>query len=85
MPNSLDRAIAHHTKAAQPTPDFKEKVRELLGYVQTGTATSITMEQDDATKDFIVTVGNGHNSIRAHYFGKTLDEAVDLAFAARKE
>lgn len=37
-----------------------DKIRDLMGYVQNGTDTSVTLFQDDATQWFSVAIGRSH-------------------------
>lgn len=50
-------------------------LRNLLGYVENGSDTVVTIFQDDATKDFIVKVG------KCTYYATTLGEALDEAIS----
>jgi len=48
-------------------------IRGLLGYVADGSNRTVTIMQDDATKEWIMKVG------KHHYWGVTLDEVLTLA------
>lgn len=48
-------------------------LHELLGHVQDGSDTTVTICQDDATMEFIVSAGN----IRG--YGRSMEEALDEA------
>lgn len=58
---------------------FRESVerlhglRGLLGYVQNGTSTTVTLSQDDATYDFDVKVG------KRSYYNRSFTQAIDAA------
>lgn len=41
--------------------DLFDKLRDLMGYVQNGTDTSVTLFQDDATQWFTVAIGRSHD------------------------
>jgi hypothetical protein len=56
-----------------------EALRKCLGYVENGTATSVTISQDDATKTYCVYVGKNK------YHGDTLTEALVIAGAAESQ
>lgn len=58
------------------TDDFEKKIRELCGYVENGSDTSVKILQDDATKSWIVYVG------KTWYWGNSMREAVDKAYLA---
>lgn len=51
------------------------ELRELLGYVQDGSHTTVSIGQDDATYDWCVTVG------KKTYYRKSLEAAIDAAVA----
>lgn len=53
--------------------DTMKKFRELVGYVQNDSATVVKVYQDDATKSYIVSVGN------KTYWGDSLREAINKA------
>lgn len=57
------------------------KLRDLCGYVENGTSGWVTLSQDDATKDWCVTVGCGGFQSNM-YDDTTLAGAVDKAFDA---
>lgn len=50
-----------------------KNIRRLIGYVENGSDTVVTIRQDDATKGFIVKVG------KKSYYDKSLGEAIDRA------
>ena len=56
-----------------------EGLRKLAGYVENGTETTITIGQDDATRDWLVKVGN------RLYHGPSFYEALDSAIEDLKE
>lgn len=47
------------------------KLRAACGYWQNGTETTVTISQDDATRTFIVTVGN------ITYSGDSLEDCIN--------
>lgn len=49
------------------------ELRELLGYVQDGSHTTVSIGQDDATYDWCVTVG------KKTYYERSLEGAIDAA------
>lgn len=59
----------------QPEETFETKLRKLCGYLANSSETTVTISQDDATKDFIVRVGN------RLYHGPSMTQAFDAAFA----
>lgn len=48
-------------------------LKRLMGYVQNGSSTSVTIFQDDATMDYFVKVGD------KCYYGESLPEAIEKA------
>ena len=54
---------------------FEDRLRILCGYVENGSDTSVKVYQDDATKDWVVRVGN------KGYYASTMMDAFKLAFA----
>ncbi len=50
-------------------------LRRLMGYVENGSETTVTLFQDDATKDFIIKVG------KREFYGPSLGQAVDQAIS----
>lgn len=68
---------------AEPCPSMGEKtsdekseyeiIRDLMGFVQDGSATSVCLSQDDATSEYIVTVG------KTTYWGSSLKAALKQA------
>lgn len=54
-------------------------LRELLGYVQNGSDTTVKIFQDDATYTFHVKVGS------RLYWGDTFEQALDAAIADLEE
>ena len=59
--------------------NFETKLRDLCGYVENGTETSVKVFQDDATKEWVVRVG------RDSYYGHNMMAAFDKAFANWKD
>ena len=55
------------------------KLRQLMGCIQSGSDTSVTLSQDDVTRTFVVTVGY----VRPRsYYGNSIDAACNEALAA---
>ncbi len=52
------------------TNQITTNLKICLGYVENGTSASVSISQDDSTKEFIVTVGN------KLYFGTSLNIAL---------
>lgn len=50
-------------------------LKRLCGYVENGSNTTVSIHQDDATKNWIVYVG------KKWYYGNTFGEAIDKAIA----
>ena len=53
-----------------------ESLRELMGYVQDGSDTTVSLFQDDATMDFMLRVG------KKTYWGLSLENVIEKAFKA---
>ena len=51
-------------------------LEELMGYVQDGSDTTVSLFQDDATMDFMLRVG------KKMYWGRSLENVIDKAFEA---
>lgn len=62
---------------------FFTRLREMLGYVQNGSDTTIIISQDDATGSYIVRVGQ-YERTRRSYYADSLEEAFEKAFADPK-
>ncbi|EGL63608.1 hypothetical protein AGRO_3677 [Agrobacterium sp. ATCC 31749] len=77
------RATAKHMDAGEkPKPLHGDTVRldalrDLCGYVENGTDTSVSISQDDATRDWVVRVRNDF------WTGKSLRDAIDNAVASQ--
>lgn len=50
-------------------------LRKLLGYVQNGSSTTVTLSQDDATSDYCVTVGK--KTYYASSFNGAIQDAIN--------
>lgn len=69
------------------------KLRACCGYVENGTDTSVTVSQDDATREWSVYVGieraaasaMGDEIKRRSYHGRDIHEAIDTAYRAEKQ
>jgi len=60
-----------------------EQIRRLCGYIENGTSGFVQISQDDATKDWVIRVGD--SSRPSMYHGASFDEAVAAAYAALEE
>lgn len=57
--------------------ELLDALRNLCGFVENGTSDVVIISQDDATKDWCVTVGRMTAYTRSKtYYGKTLREAL---------
>lgn len=67
--------------AAAPADDGQrlKAIRELCGYVEDGSHQTFAIGQDDATRDWVVTLEG-----RFYSYGSTFDQAVDAAIAKAK-
>lgn len=64
------------------------KLRACCGYVENGTSESLTISQDDATREWSVYVGIENamfNTKRRSYHGRDIHEAIDTAYRAEKQ
>lgn len=64
------------------------KLRACCGYVENGSDTSVTVSQDDATREWSVYVGIENavlNTKRRSYHGRDIHEAIDTAYRAEKQ
>lgn len=50
-----------------------DDIRRMCGYVEDGSSVTMTISQDDATKDWVVSVG------KKSYYGATMGEALENA------
>jgi hypothetical protein len=68
----------------QVNNEIVKQIQELCGYVENGTDTVVKIFQDDATKDWCVTVGitRGQNNC---YISSSIIQAIKLAYDACKE
>ena len=62
--------------AARKATQTLNNLRELMGYVQNGSETKVSLFQDDATMDFMLRVG------KKTYWGNYLEQVIDKAFEA---
>lgn len=69
--------------AAQKDAERLNAIRELCGYVQDGSSETVRICQDDATREWIISVG-GIPSKR-WYHGSCLRAAIDAAIAQEKK
>lgn len=56
------------------------KLRALLGYVEDGTDTSVTIGQDDATKVFYLRIGRPSDPWTKVYYMGSLKGVIDQAY-----
>lgn len=63
-----------HDKIADSETPFVLRLRQLCGYVENGTDTTLKIYQDDATREWFVGVG------LKRYHGATMEEAFEAAF-----
>ena len=71
--NTLPGTLGAVPEQVQRQAALLTSIRELMGYVENGSDTKVSLSQDDATKDFIVNVG------KDTYYGAGLAEAVNAA------
>lgn len=64
------------SKVMSAEDSFETKLRNLCGYIENATDTSVKVFQDDATKEWIVKVGNNYS-----YYGVSMQDAFNKAFA----
>ena len=62
--------------AARKSVQALKSLRNLMGYVQNGSEETVSLFQDDATKDFMLRVG------KKTYWGNSLENVIDKAFEA---
>lgn len=79
----VQAAKGHDTLEIRKAMCF-DLLREMLGYVQNGSITRIEIDQDDATKTFILLIGN-RGSNQRRYYGNSLEEVVGSAAKAEVE
>jgi len=82
----LDESNEDNAKLIVKTPELKadsellEGLRSLMGYVQNGSETTLSLFQDDATKSFHIKVGNTRS-----YWGESFKEALQKAINDNKD
>ena len=59
---------------AEKQPDLRKALRRLCGYIENGTSTSVTIEQDDATKTWVLSVSCRKNAL---FYADTIDDLFD--------
>lgn len=98
---SKEREKGEITKAANAAKreqlirdgEAMQKLRECCGYVQNGSEQSVRIAQDDATREWSVTVGSERMistmpvrySKARSYHGFSLNEAIDTAYRVEKQ
>ena len=70
------KELAEELIIARKATQTLNNLRELMGYVQNGSETKVSLFQDDATMDFMLRVGN------KTYWGNYLEQVIDKAFEA---
>ncbi len=68
--------MAAELLAARKATQTLNNLRELMGYVQNGSETKVSLFQDDATMDFMLRVG------KKTYWGLSLENVIEKAFEA---
>lgn len=68
--------LARRVLLLEPWASACEAIRELMGFVQNSSETTVRLSQDDATRSFLVAVGDSNPRT---YFGDSLFEAVEAA------
>lgn len=79
-----DELTALRARVARLEEDEKRinTLRELCGYVEDGSNTFVTIGQDDATKDWVLHIGNRKQTL---VFSATFRELFDIARRALEE
>lgn len=58
-------------------------LRELCGYIEDGSHDTLVIGQDDATKEWVLTLGHQSCTTRTrHYYGATFEAVIDAAMKA---
>ena len=70
------KEISAELLAARKATQTLNNLRELMGYVQNGSETKVSLFQDDATMDFMLRVG------KKTYWGNYLEQVIEKAFEA---
>lgn len=70
------KEMAAELIAARKSVQTLKSLRELMGYVQNGSDTTVSLFQDDATRDYILRVG------KKRYWGHSLENVIEKAFEA---
>lgn len=70
----------HGTPLQREAVRRMQGLRELCGYVEDGSDTSVTVFQDDATREWLLRVGDSYRTIK-RYHGSGFGEVIDLAIA----
>ena len=52
-----------------------DRLRRACGYVENGTSETVKIYQDDATREWVVTIGQTPRNTR-HYYGPSLTDAI---------
>lgn len=83
----MSLAEADALLAAPPAPDDAARrlrgLRDLCGYVENATDTSVRIFQDDATRTWFVAIGPNNSSQSYHH--STMELALDRAIEANKQ
>jgi hypothetical protein len=78
-----ERAIEQSREAAQieRNAGLLRKLREICGWVENGSAESVTIGQDDATRDWFLSVGyDSISSKRRSYNATSFESVIDAAY-----
>ena len=70
------KEMAAELLAARKAVQAISHLEELMGYVQDGSDTTVSLFQDDATMDFMLRVG------KKTYWGLSLENVIEKAFEA---
>lgn len=66
--------FVHDSALVARTADAMVRLRELCGFVENGTGRAVTVSQDDASKEWCVSLAHG-----PMFYGATLVEAIENA------
>ncbi|HYE38182.1 hypothetical protein [Methylocaldum sp.] len=72
--------VAWALAATEKDAELLKGLRRLCGYVQDGSAETVSIYQDDATRDWGVRVGTAFTGRDRNYHGISFEEALEAAF-----
>lgn len=83
IPNA-DLSRADINDQVRRDADAMRKLRQLMGYVENSSETTVKLFQDDATKTYVVKVGVESKFSKAprSYYGTSLNAAIQAAIDA---